>query len=128
MVSRLLTSALVALTLAGAVPAEAGGSLGVTISASNPRERYVINRFIRAYGGASTAQVTQRGSANAAAIAQTGKGNRAVVGQYGAGHAGSVSQTGRGNRLGLFQFGRATDVAVAQTGRRSSTLMFVGGW
>lgn len=127
--ARIVTPALVALALSGPGPAEAGGSFGFSITASNGRERTVLNRFLKSYAGAGTAaQVTQRGHGNAAAISQTGKGNRAVVGQYGDGHTGSVSQQGRGNRFGLFQFGEATDVAVRQSGRRSSTVMFVGGW
>lgn len=125
-----LTSTLLALALIGAVPAApaaAGGSIGLTLSASDGEARRALNRFLRFYGGGS-AEVVQRGSDNAAAIEQTGTGNRAVVSQRGDGHVGTVNQSGRGNRLGLFQFGRASDVAVTQDGRRESTLVFVRGW
>ena len=129
MTRKLLSAALVAVALVGAAPVEAGGSFGVTITASGGEERRAINRFLRFYAAGSAAvEVIQNGSGNAAAVSQRGRGNRTVVSQQGDNHAASVNQRGRGNRLGVFQFGEGTNVNVIQTGRRGSTLMFVGGW
>lgn len=122
-------SGLVAVALLAAVPAEAGGSFGVTITAQNGQERRAISRFLRIYAASSAAaEVIQKGEGNAAAIAQTGRGNRAVVSQQGDGHSATVHQSGRGNRLGVFQFGEGTVADVAQSGRRGATLVFTGGW
>ena len=122
-------SALVAVAVFAAVPAEAGGSFGVTITAQNGQERRAISRFLQVYAaGSAAAEVIQRGEGNAAAIAQTGRGNRTVVSQQGSGHSATVTQSGRGNRLGVFQFGTGTAVDVTQSGRRGATLVFSGGW
>lgn len=111
------------------VPAEAGGSFGVTITAENREERRAISRFLRLYAaGSAAAEVIQNGRGNAAAIAQSGRGHRAVVSQQGDNHTAAVSQQGRGHRLGVFQFGQGTDVEVAQTGRNGAVLIFMGGW
>ena len=125
----ILKSGLVAAAFLAAVPAEAGGSFGVTITARNGEERRAISQFLRFYAaGSAAAQVIQKGEGNAAAVAQTGRGNRAVVAQQGDGHSATVTQTGRGNRLGVFQFGEGTSVDVAQSGRRGAALVFTGGW
>lgn len=124
-----LQSGLVAVALLAAMPAEAGGSFGVTITARNGEERRAISRFLRIYAaGSAAAEVIQKGDGNAAAIAQTGRGNRAVVSQQGNGHSATVIQSGRGHRLGVFQFGDGTAVDVTQAGRRDATLVFTGGW
>ncbi len=125
----LLKSGLVALALAAALPAEAGGSFGVTITAQNAEERRAISRFLQFYAASSAAaEVVQKGEGNVAGILQTGRGNRAVVSQQGNGHSATVTQSGRGNRLGVFQFGAGTAVDVTQSGRRDATLVFTGGW
>ena len=129
MTRRFMNAALVAVALLGAVPAEAGGSFGVTITAQNGEERRAIKRFLRFYSaGSAAAQVIQKGSGNAAAVAQSGRGNRTVVSQRGNNHSASVNQRGRGNRLGVFQFGEGTNANVTQTGRKGATLIFLGGW
>lgn len=125
----LLNAGLVALALVSATPVDAGGTFGVTITATNGEERRAISRFLRFYtAGSAAVEVIQNGKGNAAAVAQTGKGNRTVVSQQGNRHAATVEQSGRGNRLGVFQFGEATDVSVAQSGRKGATLIFLGGW
>lgn len=123
----LLTASLLALALLAGQPANAGGSLGVSITASG-ETRYVLNRALKVYGFATGAKVKQRGADNAAAIAQSGRGNGVVVSQRGTGHTAKVAQSGRGNRLGIFQTGKNTHVSVNQSGRRTTTLMFLRGW
>lgn len=120
---------LVAGALLAALPATAGGSFGVTITARNGEERRAISRFLQAYStGTAAAEVIQKGRGNAAGIVQTGRGNRAVVSQRGSGHSASVTQSGRGNRIGVFQFGQGTAVDVTQSGRGGVSLIFMGGW
>lgn len=120
---------LVASAMLAAVPATAGGSFGVTITAQSGEERRAISRFLKVYAaGSAAAQVIQRGSGNAASVAQSGRGNRTVVSQRGTNHTAAVTQRGRGNRLGVFQFGEGTDVNVTQAGRKGATLVFIGGW
>lgn len=120
---------LVAGALVAAVPATAGGSFGVTVTAQTGAERRAISRFLRAYStGTAAAEVIQKGERNAAGIVQSGRDNRAVVSQQGSGHTAAVTQVGRGNRLGVFQFGKGTAVDVTQTGRQGATLVFLGGW
>jgi len=129
MVRRILSAALIGMALLGTAPAMAGGSIGVTVSASNADGRRAISRFLQVYtAGNAAVEVIQKGSGNAAAVSQTGRGNRAVVSQRGADHRATVYQRGRGNRLGVFQFGEATDANVTQTGRRGASLIFMGGW
>lgn len=129
MTRNFLKAVCVASALCAAVPANAGGSFGVTITAENREERRAISRFLRFYSASSAAaEVIQNGSGNAAAISQSGRGNRTVVSQQGNGHSATVGQSGRGNRLGVFQFGQGTDVNVTQSGRQGATLIFMGGW
>ena len=47
MTRKILTATLLGLALLGAVPAEAGGSIGITISATKGEERRAINQFLR---------------------------------------------------------------------------------
>lgn len=129
MFGKFLKVGLVAGALLAAVPANAGGSFGVTITASNGEERRAISRFLKFYSASTAAaEVIQNGSGNAVGIGQSGRGNRTVVSQQGHGHSATVKQRGRGNRLGVFQFGQGTDVNVTQTGKRNATLVFTGGW
>lgn len=133
MTRNILTSALIAATLLAPVarplPALAGGSFGVTITAETPEGRHAISRFLKLYAaGTSGATVKQAGVGNAASVAQSGKGNTAVVSQQGDGHAATVTQRGRGHRLGVFQFGKGTEVDVAQSGKKGASLVFFGGW
>lgn len=128
MAANILKVAMLALMLTAAAPAEAGGTLQVSVTAEGPEGRALLNRFLRLPVGGGSARVVQAGRGNTAAVTQTGKGNRAVVRQSGKAHEASISQSGRGNRLGLYQFGKATKADVTQAGRRSSQIVFLGGW
>ena len=129
MTRKTITALLIGLSLALPVPAVAGGSFGVTITAESREGRQAINRFLRLYAaGSAAAEVVQKGKGNAAAISQSGRGNRTVVSQQGDDHAASVVQTGRRNRLGVFQFGEGTSVDVTQRGKKGAALVFIGGW
>ncbi len=129
MLRKAICTALAATILLGAQPAEAGGSVSVTIEASNGRERETISQFLQfAAVGSAAVEVLQRGSGNAAAVGQRGWDNRALVSQQGQGHNAHVNQNGNGHRLGVFQFGEGTNVNMSQNGRDGAALVFAAGW
>ena len=130
MFTKTLIAAAIAACLAG--PAIAGGSISLSINPGNPRDAQALRTGLMIYGIVqdiqSNGHVTQRGVANAAALAQSGGGHFGVIYQDGAGHDGSLTQTGRGNAHGLFQFGRDTSAHVVQAGRGLSGMTILYGW
>ena len=121
-----------ALVLAGIVPAHAGGSVSIEITAQGEKASRVVERLLRKYvrhqnGG--PAHVAQTGYNNSAGLQQSGPGHIGVISQRGRNHSATLTQRGAGHSFGVFQFGKDTDVAASQRGRRgSSGLLFVRGW
>lgn len=117
--------------VAAAPAAHAGGTVGVTIT---PRGElaHVLSTGLSIYSlvqsRKSRAKVDQRGTGNAAGIAQSGSGNFAKVVQRGKGHTGTISQNGDNNAFTTFQFGRRTTSNVTQSGNGNVGLGFQFGW
>lgn len=130
MLKKTMIAALLALGLTG--PAAAGGSVSLTIGATNPQDARALRAGLALYGIVQDIQtnghVTQRGVGHAAALAQSGRGHMGVIHQEGAGHAGSLTQRGHGNAYGLFQFGTGAEAHVVQSGRGQAGVTIQYGW
>jgi hypothetical protein len=130
-----LKASLVAATLAIApmtVPAEAGGSVSVSIVPQSQKDAQALRTGMQLYslfngikGGAS---IKQLGINNIAGIGQNGGGNFGVVHQEGNGHAGTLQQNGNNNAYGIFQFGKNTNSNVVQNGNGDVGATFQFGW
>ncbi|MCX5479209.1 curlin [Kaistia geumhonensis] len=131
----LLAAALAALIAAPALttPAEAGGSIALTLSPRDAQQAQLMDFGLRAYGlynGLKNggARIDQKGRGNSAGVAQNGSGNLGLVTQRGEGHEGTIDQRGNGNSYGLFQFGRGTRSAITQQGNASTGAAVTFGW
>lgn len=115
------------------LPAVAGGSLGLTVTAGNADEARAIRAGLALYqiarGGEGGAVVHQDGSFNGAAIAQVaGAGSTGIIHQDGHGHAATLDQQGAGQTHGIFQFGRGATARVTQTRNGQAGLTFQFGF
>jgi len=119
-------------TAALTVPAEAGGSIGITVAPTDASEAQAMRAGLAIYsivnGFNGGSGIRQAGFGNAAGLAQNGGGNLGVVHQQGSGHTGTLTQNGNGNAHGLFQFGRNSTGHVAQNGNGDTGATFVFGW
>lgn len=131
-----LKAALVATLLATATltapAAQAGGFVSINLQPRNADEDRAMRTGLALYSlfnnVKGSGSITQKGSGNAAGIAQDGRGNFGVVHQKGKGHNGTVTQTGNNNSYGLFQFGRNTNGHAVQNGHGGTGATFQFGW
>ena len=125
-------AALTIATAGFAGPAEAGGSLSLTLTPHNARQENAMRMGLGIYGLVNAVQngasIRQDGFNNAAGIGQNGFGNLGIVHQDGNGHNGSVQQNGNNNAYGLFQFGENTNGHVVQNGNGQVGTAFQFGW
>ncbi|MEP2459049.1 MAG: curlin [Nitratireductor sp.] len=117
---------------APAVPAPAGGSIGISIAPGTAEADRALRAGLQIYSlfnaARGNALVRQNGQRNQAGIAQAGRGNYGLVHQDGTGHSGTLAQNGDRNAYGLFQFGRDTRANVTQNGHGRSGATFLFGW
>lgn len=113
------------------VPAQAGGSISVSLQPRNADEERAMRTGLVLYSifnnVKSGGSIKQKGSGNAAGLAQHGSGNLGIVHQDGKGHNATLTQNGNGNAHGLFQFGRNTNGHVVQNGYGTGAT-FQFGW
>ncbi len=114
-----------------ATPAQADGSLSISIAPNSPDAanamRLGLGFFALAHG-AKSGHIGQNGFGNSAGLAQSGSGNLGIVHQEGNGHNGTLTQTGDNNAHGLFQFGEGADGHVTQSGNGQTGITFQFGW
>ena len=126
-----LTMGLTTAAMLPAAPAQAGGSLSISILPGSPEAEQAMRLGLGIYAltqGARNGHINQTGTGNSAGVAQNGGGNVGIVHQDGHGHNGTVTQNGNGNAYGLFQFGRNTNGHVNQTGNGRAGMTFQLGW
>ena len=128
----LVAAALVASSMAAALPAAAQNSLSLTLNATNAEEAQAIRSgltlFSLVQGAQSGAFVNQNGSLNGAAIAQVANGGSVgVIHQDGNGHSATLDQQGTNQAHGIFQFGNGADANVVQTANGQAGLTFQFG-
>lgn len=129
-----LMASLVAGTLASTaaiVPAQAGGSVSISIAPRNSDEEKLMKAGLAIYAigqGIKNGSIKQKGSGNMAGLLQNGHGNLGVVHQEGNGHNGTLQQNGNHNSYGLFQFGKNTNGHVSQNGNGQAGATFQFGW
>ena len=113
-------------------PAEAGGSISLTLTPKNQKQENAMKAGLLIYGVVNHVQnggsIKQFGQNNMAGIAQNGGGNFGVVHQEGDGHVGTLQQNGNGNAYGIFQFGKNTNDNVVQNGNGGTGTTFSFGW
>jgi hypothetical protein len=107
-VLRVFTLAVVAPFLAFAAPAEAGGSIGFTVSPKG-RDAEALRTGLALYSAVRGIRTSKK---NRAKIEQYGDGNGAVI-QRGSGNSGSISQNGIRSRW--FSWVSATRRTSART-------------
>lgn len=109
-----------------------GNQVSVHAVPLTPQQRYIMEQGMRmaaqANGASSDTAIVQKGSGNAAGIAQSGRGNKGLVYQQGSGHTGTLQQAGNGNSYGLLQYGHGTTGHVGQTGNGQAGLTMQYGW
>jgi len=118
-------------SVALAAPAQAGGSLSITLAPKNAKQQRAMQAGLAIYAisqGIKGGSIKQKGVGNMAGLLQNGHGNLGIVHQEGKGHNGTVQQNGNGNSYGLFQFGKKTNGHVAQNGNGNSGATFQFGW
>lgn len=129
---RTLLSAALALSTFATAPAEAGGSVNMTLNAENAQQSQVIKTGLGLYAThkqiKSNGHVSQNGNGNSAGLYQSGSGQLGIVEQHGNNHQATLSQTGRGNSCGVFQFGEGTSANVDQSGNGEACLVLQAGW
>lgn len=126
-----LTTGLTTAAMLPAAPAEAGGSLSISIAPGSSEAAEAMRLGLGIYAltqGARNGHISQNGTGNSAGVAQAGGGNVGIVHQDGHGHNGTVTQNGNGNAYGLFQFGRGTSGHVNQSGNGNAGMTFQFGW
>jgi hypothetical protein len=112
-------------------PAQAGGSISITVAPKNADEEKLMKAGLAIYAisqGIKNGSIKQNGSGNMAGLLQNGHGNLGVVHQEGSGHNGTLQQNGNHNSYGLFQFGKNTNGHVVQNGNGGAGTTFQFGW
>lgn len=130
---RTAAALLVGALMAGALPAapaQAGGTVGLTLTPQSRDAERALRAGLAIYGIANdiraSGSIRQFGRDNRAGLAQDGRGHLGIVHQEGRGHTGTLTQTGRSNAHGLFQFGRGANADIRQdgVGRSGVTVQF----
>jgi hypothetical protein len=129
-----LFAASLALTfLAGtlAPPAEAGGSVAITVKPKNKKEARAMRMGLGVFAlvkGAQNGHISQNGIGNIAGLAQGGAGNLGMIVQEGNNHSATLNQQGNNNAHGIFQFGKGSDVNANQVGDGETGMTVGFGW
>ena len=130
-----LAAGLAALMIGSAamtVPAAAGGSISLSYTPKNAKQKKALQTGLAIYGIVNAVKnggsIKQLGMNNLAGLAQNGSGNLGIIHQEGNGHSGTLQQNGNGNSYGIFQFGEGTDAQVVQNGNGLSGATVQFGW
>ncbi len=114
----------------GASPVMAGQGKTVVLTAKG-KDAQAVRDSLRIYswaqGTRNNAVVGQRGTRNAAGIAQQGSGNLAIVGQRGRNNSANLAQNGNNNTLAVFQVGRNRQVDASQIGNGKTAIIVQTG-
>lgn len=129
---RILLSAAIATSILATGAAQAGGSVGVTITPENAEQAQLMKIGLGLYAAhkriESKGHVSQDGNGNAAGLQQSGDGQLGIIEQKGDDHSATLSQSGSGNACGIFQYGKGTSADVSQAGRDEACLVLRAGW